>query len=49
MTKLSTLMPRFEREDGTALLVAMGAMSVILLLSAWAAGSSTQRERQLRA
>ena len=40
------VMGRLRSQDGTALVVAMGAMSVILLLSAWAAGASNQSERQ---
>ena len=42
MNAASTLMNRLRAENGTAIVVAMGAMSVILLLSAWAAGASTQ-------
>ncbi|MBA3358840.1 MAG: hypothetical protein H0U20_05230 [Thermoleophilaceae bacterium] len=42
MTAASTLMHRLRAENGSAIVVAMGAMSVILLLSAWTAGASTQ-------
>jgi len=38
---LNALIGRLRSERGSALVVAMGAMSVILLLSAWSASSST--------
>lgn len=42
MNLASTSIRRLRAESGSAMVVAMGAMSVILLLSAWAAGSATQ-------
>jgi len=42
MTLASTLITRLKAEKGSAIVVAMGAMSVILLLSAVAAGGATQ-------
>jgi len=42
MTLISTFIRRLRAESGSAIVVAMGAMSVILLLSAVAASSSTQ-------